>query len=659
MKRTYFVAIVLILLAVQVRSQSGNALPWRLNTAYNAYLMRQVHQQYAERQQALSTAFQSKENMLRYCNVCREKYRSIIGELPKETPLNAQIQGFRQFDGFKVEQVLFESIPQRYVTANLYIPDGKGPFPAALEVCGHGSGGKIPAPEEALLLVKNGFVVLVVDPVGQGERLQLLDDDSNPATRGATTEHTLLSAGCNLVGTSVAAVEYWDNHRAIDYLVSRPEVDKNRIGVFGSSGGGTQTSYMLGLDDRIKVAAVCSYFSKRERVLELNGPSDGCQHIPGEGREQLEIADFVLMCAPKPVLIMSGLYDFVDYWGAALAFDELKKAYTVLGEPQNVNLFTTEGGHGMPKLKREAMVTWFRTWLCNDDKPVRENQLPQVPDSVLQCTKSGQVFSSIADAISIPLFNQQEMKKYAPQRAAFTRTDSSELRQKVLGMLGIQLPAEKIQPEQTGLVKSRNYDLLKYQIIRSGQMPVPCVVVVPEKINPKGKVVIYLNEAGKDQILNDENTVGAFVNSGDVLVLADLRGKGETTDPASLNDTKYWNSEYRNAMTSLHIGTSIVGQRVIDLLSLVDFVSGERKLDKLAIKVVANGIYGPVTVHAAYLDRRIKSAEITRSIKSYGDLLSNPMQYDVFSNVLYGVLTCYDLKDLIRVTGNPDIRFAD
>lgn len=116
-----------------------------------------------------------------------------------------------------------------------------------------------------------------------------------------------------MLGTSLAAQEYWDNHRALDYLLTRKDIDPERIGVYGSSGGGTQTAYYIGLDPRVKVAAICSFFSTRERTMELQGPSDGCQHIPYEGREQLEVPDFALMMAPRPLLILSGKYDLSIY----------------------------------------------------------------------------------------------------------------------------------------------------------------------------------------------------------------------------------------------------------------------------------------------------------------------------------------------------------
>jgi dienelactone hydrolase len=636
-----------------------NALSWSMNTSYNHYLMRCVHQQYADRENEILKAFVSKDAMTEYRDNCIQRYKGIIGDFPDKGSLNAKIVGTSEYDGFRIEKIIFESLPKRYVTANLYIPDGEGPFPVALEVCGHGLGGKIPASQAAVLFALNKVAVLVVDPIGQGERIQFVDKNSQSLTRGSTTEHTLLNEGTNLLGTSLAAYEYWDNHRAIDYLETRSDIDKSRIGLYGSSGGGTQTSYMVGLDDRIKVASVCSYFTERERVLEEYGASDGCQHIPYEGLEHLEIADFVLMMAPKPVLIMSGRYDFVDYWGAVRAFEELKNAYSALGSPEKVSMFTIEGGHGMPKAKREALVTWFRKWMYNDSTPVKEKSEISIPAENLLCTPTGQVLTSLPDQVSIPDYHLSLTEQYDIQRNEFIKKGKSVVKDKVMELLGLTFPDEKIVAEQTGLTEMRNYDLIRFQIIRTGQMPVPCVVVYPEGAMKSSPVVICLNENGKNEILADEQTIGTYVNRHEILIAADLRGYGETADPLSLNDTKYWNREYRNAMISMHIGKPVMGQRVIDIMSIVDFAGTNNLLKGHNINLVANGSYGPVAVHAAFLDDRIDKADISRSVKSFNDYLKIPMQRDVYTNVLYGVHKYYDLKDLVNLAGYNRIRFLD
>lgn len=643
-----------------VKAQApSNALSWRNSTAFNSYLLREVHRQYAERQLELAKALQSKNDMQQHQAVLRDRFRAILGELPPKFPLKSQVLQSAAKKGFVVEKVIFESLPKRYVTANLYLPEGTGPFPATLELCGHGTGGKIGPPAEAILLAKNGIAVLVVDPVGQGERIQYLDGEGKPATRGATTEHTLLNTGCNLVGTSVAALEWWDNHRAVDYLESRPDIDKSRLGVFGSSGGGTQTAYLIGLEDRLKVASICSYFSSRERTLELSGPSDGCQHLPGEGVQKLEIADWVTMFAPKPVLIMAGLYDFVDYQGVLQGYGELQKVYNILRSKGNISLLTVENGHGMPKAKREALATWFRSWLCRDTTSVKETEWVQMPVSDLQCTTSGQVNTAFADAFTIPDYNLATANQLARERTAFLAQGVESMRNKVLELLGIASLSGNILIEPTGKVPQRSSTYCKYQIVRPGEVPIPCVVVLPEKITASSKVVLRLSDHGKESLLEDEQLVSTHVNQGDILVVADLRGLGETADPASLNDAKYWNFEYRNAMTSMHIGRPIMGQRVVDLMSLLDFFSQQEQLKDRPVKVIASGLYGPVVIHAAFLDSRIETVELSRTIRSYYSMLKNNLQYDLYSSVLYGVMKYYDLTDLVNLAGKNRIQYSD
>jgi len=638
---------------------SLNSLTWKNNTAYNSYLMRDVHRQYADRQADLTKATQSKRHMIEYRDELRNRYLAILGDLPEKHPLNAKVMATSQQKGFRVEKIIFESLPKRYVTANLYLPDGNGKFPASLELCGHAIGGKLGS-EAARLLASNGIAVLVVDPIGQGERVQFLDQTGSPATRGATTEHTLLNAGCNLLGSSLAAYELWDNSRAIDYLESRPEIDRNRLAAYGSSGGGTQTAYLIGMENRLKIASICSYFSQRERVLELSGPSDGCQHIPGEGSAKIEIADFVTMFAPRPVLIMAGLYDFVDFQGAVQGFNELQDQYKTLGAKASVKLFVAQSGHGMPKVKREALATWFRTWFYNDPTPVREQPSDPVPESDLKCTATGQVNTSFDDAISIPQANFDLAVQLDEERKKFLAQGEDVIQRKILTLLGIKLPTAKIFPERTSLSVQRTYNLINYQIVRQDEMPVPCVVVMPERVDSAGQFVINLSEAGKDALLSDESTLGKYVNRGDILILADLRGFGETTDPVSLNDTKYWNHEYRNAMISLHLGKSIVGQRVKDIITLIDFISSDTRFSHLTIKLQADGVYGPAAIHAAYLDKRIYQTEITRSIRSYLEFIKNPLQLDMYSNVIPGVLKYYDLTDLTKKkAGRRSIVFMD
>jgi cephalosporin-C deacetylase-like acetyl esterase len=659
--------LVIVSFTLSANAQSNfNALTWNQSLAYNSYLMRTVHEQYQQRDKAIRQAFTSQAAMQTYLDDCRKRYHSIAGDFPEKSKLNAKVIASIVISaGLRVETIVFESLPGRYVTANLYLPaEITGKIPAALEFCGHGINGKIPD-STAPALALSGIAVLVVDPIGQGERLQLIDEKGVALTRGATTEHTLLNAGLNLLGTSLAAQEYWDNHRALDYLLTRPEIDGDHIGVFGSSGGGTQTAYFIGLDNRVKAAAICSFFSQRERTLELQGASDGCQHIPYEGREQLELADFALMAAPTPVLILSGKYDFVDLWGAQQGFAEMKKAYQALGIPERVEMLTVETGHGLGAEKRERLIAWFRQWLGNNDagqnftnkESNRQVRYDRAFYDSLYCTPTHQVNTAFADAIDLMSENSRKAGDLELQRQAFLKKGNATVRKKAEELLGLS-PAAPLKIVSVAHTAERGYEQYKFQLIRENEMTVPCVLIIPEKANGKSPVRLILTESGKNAFLSEFTNITAALTDGTILLAADLRGIGETVDPAFYNDAKYWNFEYRNAMISMHMGKPILGQRVQDILTILDFCSEQNELKGRKIQVRADGIYGPAVVHAAFLDDRIVSADISRSIKTWKTYLANPMQYDMYSNVLYGVLHFYDLPDLIRLA-RKSIRFTN
>lgn len=654
------IAVCMVAFSWEASAQNVfNSLSWNNTIAYNAHLIREVHRQNAERESAFQSALNSETSLMKYINDSKARYKTIIGHFPEKQELNAQVTGVIQGDGFRIEKIVFESLPGRYVTANLYMPEGqKAPIPAALEFCGHSFTGKIPASQSALLMAANGIAVLVVDPIGQGERIQLIDKAGKPLTRGATTEHTLLNAGLNLLGTSLAAQEYWDNHRALDYLLSREDIDSERIGVYGSSGGGTQTTYFIGLDERIKVAAICSFFSSRERTLELQGPSDGCQHVPYEGREHLELTDFALMVAPKPLLILAGKYDFVDLWGAQQGYAQLQQAYTTLGISNKLDMLTVEDGHGLREEKRYKLTSWFMQWLMNSKKPVNPPFKLDVERATLQCTTAGQVNIAFPKALSVMNENVNQFNAWEQERRQFQQKGQAAIRKQVLSLLGDVVPKESLRPVLTREVEGRGYMQYNYQLVRQGEMPVPCVLIIPETATAKSAIELCLFEEGKSSFLNEFTNITAALTNGTILLAADLRGLGETADPPFYNDAKYWNFEYRNAMTGMHMGKPILGQRVTDVMSLLDFCSVQKELKGRPVHVRATGVCGPVVIHAAFLDKRIDTARITRSIKSWQGYLSDPLQRNMYSNILYGVLRYYDLPDLVRLTGR-NIQITD
>lgn len=645
----FSVLAVMLMASINIGAQNYKALRFNsANTLFN-YEMLAVHEANQQRTDNLTQALRSKESVLEYCRQARTRLKELCGPLPERGKIEARTVGKIKATGYNIEKVVFRSAPGRYVTAHLYLPqNAAGRVPACVEMCGHGLNGKGNGSLLAELMATNGIAVMVVDPIGQGERQQTIDNDGKNLTRGVTTEHTLLAPAYMLLGTNLAAQEYFDNSRAIDYLLTRSDIDADRIGCYGFSGGGTQAAYLIGLDDRIKAGCVGLFFSSRERTLETQGPSDGCQWMAGEGKQHIEIADMALMNAPRPFLVLDGLYDFVDHWGALRGFDELSRCYEVLGCPERVSQYYCEDGHATPPDVRDRMVRFFRHWLLADDSQPREVVPYRGTD--MNCTKKGQVNLEFADAESTMQACTTTMAALDSQRKAFCSQPISEVRKQLEQLLGMPNLAESsVEIVPTGSRELRDVTEYRFQLNRRGQIPVPVVVRVPFNAGAQSEVVLRLSDLGKEAVLAETDATDA-VSDGNITVVADLRGMGETADGWQYNLSKYWNSEYRLDGVAFHMGRPMVGQRVTDVLTLLDFCAKEELLRGHKVRVVADGACAVAVTHAAVLDDRISSASLTNTLKTWRSYIDNPLRRNMMANVVPGALRYYDIPDLLRLS---------
>lgn len=505
--------------------------------------------------------------------------------MPGERPLNAKVTGSLIRKGYRIEKIQYESFPQHHVTANLYLSDIKGKLPAAILFCGHEDQAKATESyqQTAILLATNGFVVLVVDPISQSERHQLISKDGKPLTRGGTTEHTLLNQSSNLVGSSAPADELLDNIRSMDYLYTRPEVDTSKIGCIGNSGGAMQCMYFAGYDRRVKLVVVCSYLATRDRTFELSGPADGCAQIPGEGKAGLELNDYLLAAAPAPVLVLAGRYDFIDYTGTVEAFNELKTIYKQIGHESKVSFFTYDDGHGISKPKREVAVTWFRKWFYNDSKAVKENELMVSNEKELMVTETGQVGSSFNQEMPVQQRNRMLSDSFASQRARFLNRPKADVLADIRKMLSLPA-ATGVENEDRGKAFINGISFTKIILRSKDRIPVPILIAKPS--SSATGTILWISDAGKKKIA-DSNIVDSYLKSGYNVILADLSGFGETMDSPEFNDKKYFNKEYRNAMIALHIGLSLAAIRTADLLQIFEFIK------------MQNSKALPITIHAS------------------------------------------------------------
>lgn len=639
-----------LLLAGPLQAQhSWQVLPWKSHATLYDYLTDQLHARYVKRTEELDRALKD-GRLASYQDSVRIRYRKILGALPARTPLHAQVFGRRSEDGFVLSHVLFESWPQHHVTADLYEPaSGKGPWPGVLFFCGHEMSSKatLTYQKTAMLFARNGFIVLEIDPISQGERLQLTDAHGRNLTRGATTGHTLLDAGSNLIGTSVAAYQLWDNERALDFLSSLPEVDTSRLGCLGNSGGGTQTAYFMAYDPRIKVAAPCSYVTRRERSIELLGPQDGCQWLCSEGKEGLDISDFLVAFAPKPVLILAGRYDFVDYNGVLDVDRELQGVYRNLGAPDRLRLLATDSGHGIQKPKRETALQWFRRWLYGDSTFIPEGDLNSLSAAALQVSPTGQVNTSYPHESDVQDRNLRIGEARLRQaRRHLNLAVAARYLKSALCDSGSPLRVDTQQMETRLWMGHRLQAII---LRRQGQPPLPLWLYLPA--HPNGSTLL-LSGSGKQAVLQDSSLMQAMFSRHRALILADLRGMGETADPAAFNDKKYVNREYRTAMLSLFLGEPLPLQRLQDIRSLVTLVSMLPPAVRRPLNLRASGACAQAALLAAVLQPGLRSLSLNREGPGLLEMLRNPLTADQYTYVIPGVLSYFDMNDIRKMLGH-------
>jgi dienelactone hydrolase/pimeloyl-ACP methyl ester carboxylesterase len=623
------------------------------------YLLKEAKKHFDQRRQEVAL-LKTPEDVKARQQWLKARFIESLGGFPEKTPLNARVVRKLVGAGFHVENVIYESRPNHHITANLYIPDGKPPFPGVLVPCGHSANGKaVEAYQRAcILMAKNGLVVLCYDPIGQGERIQLLDKQGKPAIAGSTTEHTLTGIGALLVGRQTASYRIWDGIRSLDYLSGRPEIDPKRLGCTGNSGGGTLTAYLMALDDRIVAAAPSCYITSLERLFATIGPQDAEQNITGQVAFGMEHADYITMRAPKPTLICTGTRDFFDIEGAWTTFREAKLQYGLLGHGERVDLFEYNDQHGFSKPRREAAMRWMRRWLLGkDDAPV-EGDFPIFKDEELQCTRTGQVLEDFKGKSVFDLNAEAEQELAKARHEYRAKHPPAEWFKEIRTILRIpdfyedaglrNRYAKRIDSPEIAPFERDGYRISKFAYAFPGRPLLPVLLVAPPGIpDPLHSFVFYLHGDGKSADTDPGGSIEKLVHTGKTVVALDLRGTGETSPgKAPSNKPNYLGADTREAFLSLHLDRPLLTQRLEDVAFTwmkLESESGKR----MEFDLVGVGSVGPVALHmAAVFKGRVTKLTLDHSLVSWSNVVHTPLSVNQLTNVVPGALRVYDLPDL-------------
>ncbi|TWU31823.1 alpha/beta hydrolase family protein [Novipirellula artificiosorum] len=599
----------------------------------------------------------------KHVETLRAKIRECFGPEPERTPLNPRITGVVERDAYKIEKLIFESRPDFPVTANVYVPKGRElPMPGVIGTCGHSSNGKAAEPYQSFAqgLAKLGYVCLIYDPIGQGERSQYVDDDLTPRRKGTVHEHLYCGNQQFLVGEFLGAWRAWDGIRALDYLLTRKEVDPEQIGVTGNSGGGTMTTWLAGVESRWTMAAPSCFVTTFRRNMENELPADTEQCPPRALALGLDHADFLAAMAPKPVLILSKERDFFDARGAEEAYNRLKGLYSLLGKQKRVSMFTGPSTHGYSQENREAMYGWFNG-VTRVSAAKTEPDITIETDETLWCTPKGQIAG--LDAKTVFQFTADQSRALGKNRGA---VEGEQLTHRIRQILKLRTPKTDT-PDYRILRdwRSREYPT-KFGISYAVETEQDIFALVYMLTNepwysrpPRegNRAILYVSHRSSDAELRDEPLIRDVIKTEPEtrLFTCDVRGIGES-QPDTCGNQSFddpYGCDYFYAIHSLMLDRPYVGQKTMDVLRVLDWLASYGYTD---IHIVAKGWGALPATFAALLNDRISQVTLKNALTSYADIAEHE-DYDwPLAALLPNVLAHFDMPDCYRALAAKKIQ---
>lgn len=613
-----------------------------------------------ERSVEAKELLQTRSDAEQYVQTVREKIALGFGPHPEKTDLNARVTGVVERDQYRIEKIIFDSRPNFPVTANLYLPKRPGKVPAVVGTCGHSTNGKAAEAYQSFAqgLARQGYACLIYDPIGQGERLQyMVSKDGHVKSKYGVGVREHIHAGNQqfLVGDFFGMWRAWDGIRALDYLLTREEVDPQHVGVTGNSGGGTMTTWLCGVESRWTMAAPACFVTTFLHNAENELPADTEQCPPHALALGLEHEDFLAAMAPKPIVILTKERDFFDVRGGEEAYRRLKRLYTLLGKPDNISLHTGPTDHGYSIENREAMYRWFNRVTGVSDA-TSEPEIVIESDETLQCTPTGQVASEQPATV----FSMTRDKALLLQKQR-GQVDSGQLPKLIQQVLNIAPELPRDPPDYRILrgIGNRKYPrrsnttyavetepgvfALSYMLTDGPHYSRP-----PQDAR---QAVLYVAHRSSDQELRSEDWLRKLITDRpETPVFAcDVRGIGESLpNTCGLNsfDDPY-GCDYFYAIHGLMLDRSYLGQKTWDVLRVLQWMKsfGHEQIEVIASGWGALSASLAVVLSQSLLGDCVSSVTLHRALKSFHSLAIDE-DYDMpLAYLPLDVLSYFDLPD--------------
>ena len=551
--------------------------------------------------------------------VRNERYGELVEMLGLEDrPLNAKreappckVTGVLKEKGYHIEKLYYESMPHLYVAANLYIPDHiRKPRPAILYVCGHSPTQKVHYQAHARKFAQLGFVCLIIETIQWGE---VRGEHWGAWARGWFNWYSR--------GYDPGGVEAWNGIRGLDLLASRKEVDPDRMGVTGISGGGSQTWYIAALDPRIKAAApVCGASTLKYHIMTrtIDGHCDCMMPVNTYRRDFGTIGALV---APRPFLIAQADRDGLNAIESVRElYHNVKNIYSLYDVPQNISLVETPGGHSYHRISRERIFSFFLKHLMGKDiSPEKAGDIDTIPgdqltEEELKVYVNGpppdDLTTKIQDSF-VRLATPPELsgkQQLIPYRDSVIRF----LRRETFGAFPEkELPFDPRLVFRTADRATYGSDIYSFVSEKGWRLKVD--IRWNRDPQTKGPLMIVLRNPDEER-WSSESFAGKISYEGNVAFL-EVRGVGENGWDPSLQ----WHIRRASAWT----GRTIASMQVYDLLRCITFCRTLESVDPEKITIAARGEMSVVALYAALLDGKCAGVVVKDPPESQ-DLPSRP-----------------------------------
>ena len=499
----------------------------------------------------------------------RQQIRVATGLVPihEPTPLNAEVFGRIEREDYTVEKVYFEPLPGFFTTGNLYRPLGKaGPFPGIVSPHGHWGRGRLEdiprgsIPGRCINFAKQGYVIFAYDMLGYNDSGKQIDHNYGGAREG-------------LWGLSALGLQLQNSLSSIDFLESLSDVDSDRIGCTGASGGGTQTFILTAIDERIKVSAPVNMISATMQGGCL------CENAPNLRLDASNIEIGALM-APRPLLLVSATGDWTVKT-PTVEYPAIRSIYEHFDAADKVHQVQVDAEHNYNQASREAVYAWFAKWLLGADDPEAFKEVPyQVePDEALLVFSERELPAhAMKQEEFLPAWvghSEKALENWKPKDAADHKRVQAEMASGLQHALGLDIPKSRALTlvEPMGAFPTTYRTNLSAEHLVIGRKGVgdaiPAVLFSPEPQVGHDPVTLIVHPGGKEKLINSETgdpspMITALLGADQKVLIIDVFGTGEHNDYEWSEGTNFFTTYNRTAaalrvqdiVTTLHAFTN-------------------------------------------------------------------------------------------------------